>query len=98
MILLPSVAVAIPCCNPLLEAECCGPGGDCPPGPSGDCALSAGSAPLVAVTPLSLDAPGVVRAPVGWIAAPPRNAAAPVLPARQAPPIPLYLGLGSLRN
>ena len=98
VLLVPSVTVASPCCDEAPVDDCCGPMGDCPEAPSGACVLTAGTAPVVSVSSLSLEAPACAR-----ITAPPTVALPERDPLSRADalhiePVPLFLLLGTLRN
>ena len=98
MILLPSAALAIPCCDAAAAGECCGPEGDCPTAPCGQSALSAGIAPSVVVTSPSLDAPSGIRVAAESFANRCHLIAHPLVLARHPHHTPLYVSLGTLRN
>lgn len=96
-ILAPTAALAMPCCDPVEDSACCDPGGDCPTAPTGECMLTAGSAPVVVVSAPSLEAPTVA---VAALLDTPPNAAgiASATISGPAPHVPLYIDLHTLRN
>jgi hypothetical protein len=96
-ILAPTAALAMPCCDPGEDSDCCAPGGDCPIAPTGECILTAGSAPVVSVTAPSLDTPAVA-ATVAINPAPKATGTLAAAVPRFSPHVPIYIDLNTLRN
>src|SRR6185436_8086322 len=94
LLLIQSSPAFAPCCDPRAESDCCGPAGDCPTLPSGECALAAVTAhPAVPATPALLAAEPVATATT-WLATP---ALAPrIAPASRTGAVPLHLTLHNL--
>src|SRR5687768_13260130 len=101
VLLVPTAAMAAPCCDEesaaAAAADCCGPAGDCPEAPSGECALTAGTAPTLPVVAQSLDTPQSIRIAAEQL---------PILVQTKSPPaasghgrtLPPDLAFSTLRN
>jgi hypothetical protein len=98
VVLLPSAVVAAPCCSQETSTECCGPSGDCPSTPAGDCVLKVVPLPMVQAGCHTLDLPAITR----WVPEQMERVTRLAALRRVAGPeferVQIFLALGALRN
>lgn len=97
LLLLPTAALAVPCCEDSPGRERCEVDGDCPETPVGECLIAAGPAPVVPIQTWAAAVPAdAPKSQAALVPASPGTVASPC--DTRAEKIPLYLSLRVLRN